>query len=98
MRNIILLVIIMVLISFSPCMANDVPLDKAYSYYFQGKMPEAIKIMKEYVKDHPDARILYFIGYAYYEMKDMESARRYFEEAYLIEPDFTPLPPTGGNG
>jgi tetratricopeptide (TPR) repeat protein len=73
-------------------MANDVPLDKAYSYYFQGNMTEAIKIMKEYVKDHPDARVLYFIGYAYYEMKDMESAKHYFEEAYLIDPDFTPLP------
>ena len=99
MRKIILLVIIMVVISFSPCLANNVSLDKAYSYYFQGKMPEAINIMKEYVKEKPDARILYFIGYAYYEMKDMESARRYFEEAYLIDPDFTPLPPNkGGNG
>jgi tetratricopeptide (TPR) repeat protein len=99
MRKIILLVIILVFISFSPCLANNVSLDKAYSYYFQGKMPEAIKIMKEYVKEKPDARVLYFIGYAYYEMKDMESARRYFEEAYLIDPDFTPLPPNkGGNG
>ena len=99
MRKIILLVIILVFISFSPCLANDVSLDKAYTYYFQGNMPEAIKIMKKYVKEKPYARILYFIGYAYYEMKDMESARRYFEEAYLIDPDFTPLPPNkGGNG
>ena len=97
MRNIILLVIITVLVSFSPCMANDVSLDNAYSYYFDGNMPEAINIMKEYVKENPDPRILYFIGYAYYEMKDMESARRYFEEAYLIDPDFTPIPPVKGD-
>ncbi len=99
MRNIILLVLVIVFISFSPCMANDVPLQKAYSYYFHGDMENAIKIMKEYVKEHPDARILYFIGYAYYEMKDMKMARRYFEEAYLMDPDFTPIPPRkDGNG
>ena len=92
MRKIILLVIFMVLISFSLCMANEGSLQQAYSYYFQGKMEKAIEIMEEYVKENPDPRVLYFIGYAYYEMKDMKTARRYFDEAYLIDPEFTPIP------
>lgn len=99
MRKIILLVLMMVIISSSLCLANDVPLQKAYSYYFQGKMVEAIAIMEDYASKHPDARVLYFIGYAYYELKDFRNANRYFRDAYLVDPDFTPLPPkrdTGG--
>lgn len=74
----------------SVCMAQD--LSKAYSLYYQGKMKEAIKIMEEYVEERPDARVLYFIGYSYYELKNMKMARKYFEEAYLIDPNFTPIP------
>jgi tetratricopeptide (TPR) repeat protein len=93
MSKVILLVLVIVMVSSSLCMADDGDLKKAYSYYFQGRMEEAISIMDEYVREHPDARILYFIGYAYYELKDFENARRYFEDAYLIDPEFTPIPP-----
>ena len=85
-----MLVLALVLIFSSVCMAQD--LSKAYSLYYQGKMKEAIKIMEDYVAEHPDARVLYFIGYSYYEMKDFKMARKYFEEAYLIDPNFTPIP------
>lgn len=98
MRILALLILMTVLIpvSFSPVIANDVPLKKAYSYYFQGNMPEAIAILEEYAQKHPDARVLYFIGYAYYEMKDFKNANRYFNDAYLVDPDFTPIPPVMG--
>jgi tetratricopeptide (TPR) repeat protein len=92
MRVFTLAVMVFVLLSFSFCWADEVSLNDAYSLYFQGNMKEAISIMEDYVEEHPDARILYFIGYAYYEMKDFDNARRYFEEAYLIDPDFTPIP------
>lgn len=84
------LVFALVLALFSVSPAQD--LSEAYSLYYQGKMEESIKIMEDYVAEHPDPRVLYFIGYAYYEMKNMELARRYFDEAYLIDPDFTPIP------
>jgi tetratricopeptide (TPR) repeat protein len=85
-----ILVLAVVLTFSSVCMAQD--LSKAYSLYYQGKMKEAIKIMEDYVTEHPDARVLYFIGYSYYELKNMKMARKYFEEAYLIDPNFTPMP------
>jgi len=85
-----ILVLALVLTFSSVCMAQD--LSKAYSLYFQGKMKESIKIMEDYVAEHPDARVLYFIGYSYYELKNMKMARKYFEEAYLIDPDITPIP------
>lgn len=97
MKMIWLLSIVALLLSFAPCMADEVSLNRAYSYYFQGKMPEAIEIMKEHTKNNPDPRVLYFIGYAYYEMKDMESARQYFEKVYKLDPDFTPIPPNKGD-
>jgi tetratricopeptide (TPR) repeat protein len=85
-----ILVLALVITFSSVCMAQD--LSKAYSLYYQGKMKEAIKIMEDYVAERPDARVLYFIGYSYYELKNWKMARKYFEEAYLIDPNFTPIP------
>ena len=93
MKTIVACITALLLVSVSASLADEGSLERAYSLYFQGKMKEAIKIMQEYVDEHPDPRVLYFIGYAYYEIKEMDKARRYFEEAYLIDPDFSPLPP-----
>lgn len=82
---------IMVFAFFSFCMADDAQLEKAYSLYNQGKMASAIKILNDYIKDHPDPKSLYFLGYAYYKTKKMNLAMRYFDEAYLIDPNFSPL-------
>lgn len=92
MKTTIALIIGLILTIFSISLAGDVSLKKAYSLYFQGRMKEAVKIMEDYVEEHPDPRVLYFIGYAYYELKEMDKARKYFEKAYLIDPDFSPLP------
>ncbi|MEK7308278.1 MAG: tetratricopeptide repeat protein [Nitrospirota bacterium] len=81
---------ILVLAFFSFCMADDTSLEKAYSLYNQGKMESTIKILKDYIKDHPDPKSLYFLGYAYYKTKKMDLAMRYFDEAYLIDPNFSP--------
>lgn len=82
--------IILFLMSFSLCWAEEVSLQKAYSLYNQGKMDEAIRIMEDYVGEHPDSRVLYFLGYAYYKTKRFDKARKYFEEAYQIESNFVP--------
>ena len=92
MRIIATMVIVLVLATFSLGWAEEEPLSKAYSLYFQGKMRAAIKIFEEYVKDHPDPKVMYYLGYAYYKIKKMDKAIRYFDEAYLIDPDFTPIP------
>lgn len=93
--RIIALVILLFLMSFSLCMADNTPLQGAYSLYYQGKINAAIKIMEDYVKDYPDPRALYFLGYAYYELKRMDTAIKYFNEAYLIDPDFSPVAKKG---
>lgn len=90
MKTIASIVLIFIFVASSLCYAGN-SLQKAYSLYNQGRMQEAIEILKEYVDTHPDPKALYFIGYAYYKTGDTEKARRYFNDAYLIAPDFSPV-------
>lgn len=90
MKAITSVIILFTLITFSTSYAND-SLKKAYSLYYKGKMKDAIKIMDEYVAKNPDPKAMYFIGYAYYRIGDIENARRYFKDAYLIEPRLSPV-------
>jgi len=90
MKGVISLIALFIILTFSVSHADD-SLRKAYSFYYKGRMEEAIKIMKEYVDKNPDPRITYLIGYAYYKMGDMEKARGYFKDAYLLDPHFTPI-------
>jgi len=90
MRTLTIVVLLSIFISFSLCYANS-PLQEAYLLYTQGQMQEAINILKDYVDEHPDPEALYLIGYAYYAKGDWKKARRYFQDAYLIDPDFSPV-------
>lgn len=64
--------------------------DKAVRYYNTGKYREAVKIFKDYVKTEPEALAYYRIGYALYELGEYAEANQYFQQAYLIDPSFSP--------
>jgi hypothetical protein len=64
--------------------------DKAVRYYNTGKYREAVEIFKEYIKTNPDAPAYYRIGYALYELGAYDEANQYFQQAYLIDPSFSP--------
>ena len=87
-----LVVVILSLLLFSVCWANEAALKKAYSLYYKGEKEAAISIIEDYVQESPDANAFYFLGYAYYEMKEMEKAREYFDEAYRLKSFFSPIP------
>ncbi len=89
--KIIVLVTLLCLASFTLCMADDASFRKAYSLYYQGKPNQAIKVLEEYISKYPDPKALYFLGYVYYESKKMGAAMKYFNEAYLIDPDYSPM-------
>lgn len=38
---------------------------------------------------------LYFLGYAYYKLRELDRARAVFEQAYQIDRHFSPVPPGG---
>lgn len=65
---------------------------KALQYYNSRKYKEAVRLFKEYAKKKPDATVYYRIGYALYQLREFDEANRYFKEAYLIDPLFSPGP------
>lgn len=64
--------------------------DEGRARYFRGDYRGAIATLKTYVAQTPDPRAMYLIGYASYELGDYESARKYFRDAYLVDPKFDP--------
>ena len=95
MRVIALVLVLVSLMSFSLCWAQDAQnasVQKAYNLYYKGQKQQAIDMMKEYVKEHPDAEAFYFLGYAYYEMDRQEEAAKYFNEAFVRSPFYSPIP------
>ena len=64
--------------------------EKAIRYYNSGKYKEAVEIFKDYIKVKPVAPAYYRIGYALYELGQYDEANKYFKQAYLIDPSFSP--------
>jgi len=89
-KKVIPLLVIMIFLFPLYVKANDSPLSQAYLLYYKGKVIEAIEMMEDYVTEHPDPGAYYFLGYAYYELKDLEKAREYFDEAYRLKAFYSP--------
>ena len=81
---------LLISLSFIPVHAET--LEQAYSLYYKGEKTEAISIIESYVQDNPEAQAYYFLGYAYYEMKEMDKSREYFTKAYKMKSFFSPIP------
>ncbi|HBH62060.1 MAG TPA: hypothetical protein DDX85_10060 [Nitrospiraceae bacterium] len=96
MKILIPALIIVSLLSVSFCWANESALKEAYSLYYKGDKEAAIEKMEAYVNENPDAGVLYFLGYAYYEKQEMERAREYFSKAFRLKDFYSPIPPKEG--
>jgi hypothetical protein len=93
-------VLISVMFSISVLYAQDDLYEKGLKAYFKRDYAAAVKYLKEYVAQMPDAEAYYLLGYATYELErnakpskgrkdfwsDTDSVR-YFREAYLIDPN-----------
>jgi TolA-binding protein len=77
-------------LSFIPVHAET--LEQAYSLFYKGDKAEAISIIEDYVKDNPEPQAFYFLGYAYYEMQEMDKSRESFTKAYKMKSFFSPMP------
>ncbi len=85
-------IIVFSFMSVTLCRADDTVVKEAYSLYYKGEKEEAIRAMEDYVKDNPDAGVYYFLGYAYYEMQQMERANEYFNKAFRLKNFYSPMP------
>jgi tetratricopeptide (TPR) repeat protein len=69
--------------------AYDETYEKAVSYFKGREYRDAIPYLEKYVSRKPDPAGYYMLGYAFYQLRDYERSRAYFDEAYLIDPDFS---------
>lgn len=98
-----LAVLVFVVFSVSLLCAQDSSYEKGLQAYLKKDYRSAVKYLKEYVSQNPDAEAYYLLGYANYMVKrksgpkkgrrnfwgDTETAE-YFRQAYLIDPNITP--------
>lgn len=68
----------------------DHDFQKGISEYKKRDFRAAVKHLSAYVEATPDPRAYYLLGYASYKLKDFDASRRYFREAYLLDPGFDP--------
>jgi len=75
---------------FNSARANsDTEYEKALKYYHKGKYKEAISLFKDYVQKRPDPSAYYYLGYASYKLGKYSEATGYFQQAFLIDPNFS---------
>ncbi len=92
MRIFAIVLAIIFIIPFSLCEAQKTSVEKAYSLYHNGEKEAAVQMMEDHIKNNPDPEAFYFLGYAYYEMKKMDKAAKYFNEAFIKSPFYSPIP------
>jgi len=92
MKIITLVITTFLLLSLSFIPVHAETLEQAYSLYYKGEKADAVSMIEDYVKDKPDPQAYYFLGYAYYEMKEMDKSREYFTKAYKMKSFYSPIP------
>ncbi len=91
MKFIAAAVLIFSFLTVSLCLAETTPVEKAYSLYYKGQTDKAIELIQDYVKDNQDASAYYFLGYAYYEKKQMNKATEYFSKSFKLRSFYSPM-------
>ena len=84
-----LIVISLILLS-SFALAQVSPYDKGVKAYAKKDYKTAVKYFQEYIKEKPDPRTYYLLGYALYKMKKYPESVKYFKEAYILDPTTSP--------
>ena len=91
MKIIALILMVIILGTVSLCLADDDSVKEAYDLFYKGDLDAAVTMMEENVQENPDPGAYYFLGYAYYEMQDMEKAMEYFNEAFRLKSFYSPM-------
>jgi tetratricopeptide (TPR) repeat protein len=59
--------------------------------YHKKDFKKAILYLQEYVGQKPDPYAYYLLGYANYKLKNHAESAKYFREAYVLDPNISPL-------
>ncbi len=73
--------------------AADTQFQNGLNFHYQGQYQQAIQHFEAATMINPDdPRPYYFLGYAYYQLRNMQKAQEAFEQAYQTNPDYSPQP------
>ena len=68
--------------------SSDTEYERALKFYNSGKYREAVNLFNDYVQKRPDPSAYYYMGYASYKLGKYGEATEYFQQAFLIDPNF----------
>jgi len=89
----IFILIISLSLMVAPGVLNAQPngtYDRALYLYKKGDFKKAVNELRDYLQKRPEPSAYYLMGYALYELGRYQEAMKYFDEAYLVDPDFKP--------
>ena len=89
MKKSIILFCGILLLTIATANAYDETYEKAVKHFKGGEYKRAIPHLETYAHQKPDPAVYYMLGYSYYQLKDFERSKYYFDQAYLLDPDFT---------
>lgn len=86
----ILAFMISFILTVSLSYAQETTYEKAIKAYVKKDFSNAVELLNEHIKEAPSAKAYYLLGYANYKLNNDKEAVEYFNEAYLIDPEFNP--------
>lgn len=69
--------------------AYDETYEKAMKHFRSREYKRAIPYLENYVIQKPDPAVYYMLGYAHYQLRNFDRSKDYFDQAYLIDPEFS---------
>lgn len=84
--------ILVIIFIAASAFAQENPYNKALDAYAKKDFKTVVKYLTDYVEKKPHPYAYYLLGYANYKLKNHAEAMKYFNEAYVIDPTFSPPP------
>ena len=73
--------------------AAEIHFQKGLRFYYEDQHRKAMRELETAIMINPDdVRAFYFLGYTYYRLRDMQKAQEAFDQAYRMNPEYSPLP------
>jgi TolA-binding protein len=87
----IVLCVIAVFLMVSFAVAQESLYDMGIHAYLKKDYKSAARYLKEYAEKRPDPYGYYLLGYASYKIKKYTESKKYFKEAYFLDPTISPV-------
>ena len=88
-RHMIPACILLLLCFGSAGFAYDDAYERGARLFRSGDYRAAVPYLENYVSRKPDPAGYYMLGHAFYHLRDYEKSHEYFDQAYLIDPEFS---------